>query len=412
MAEKQIATTEATGTVAVRDETLAGLLERPEYRNRFRDVLGQRAGEFMSSVLSLQMHTMRDVEPKSILGAAMTAASLNLPINPNLGFAYIIAYADKNRGGKKYAQFQIGYKGFVQLAMRTGKYRFMNTCRIFEGELVKYDKLTGELTIDEDKKSSEKIIGYASFFKLVNGFEHSLYMSAEQVVAHGKQYSQSFKKGYGQWVDNFEAMALKTVLKLNLSKWGVLSVEMERAFYEDQGVKHEVDADTRYLDNDETTFPTPQIEAPKGTDTPEPPTETPVVAPEPTEKPADKPAAPKKKEEKKKTPPAKLTVMPPPAATKAPVEEKAANAREVGPNETALVAKVNEAGYLFTDFLWLAVFQQWLPAPEGYDGDPADLQGMTLPEEKLETFLEPDNFGMVVEQMAKKKAEGDKYPVS
>lgn len=405
-------------------ESLAVLLERPEYKNRFREVLGQRAGEFCSSILSLQMHTMRDVEPKSILAAAMTAASLNLPINPNLGFAYIIAYKDNaNRGGGKYAQFQIGYKGFVQLAMRTGKYRFMNCCAVCEGEFVKYDKLTGELIIDQDKKTSDKVVGYASYFKLVNGFEHAFYMTVEQVTKHGKQYSQSFKKGYGQWVDNFESMALKTVLKLNLSHWGVLSVEMEKAMYEDQGFKAEIDSSTTFIDNAEP-IPQAQIADAPGGQTEQPAAAATTEAPATTQQPAaatptaattEKPPA---KAPKKKAP--KLSVVPPPpaqaetAAAAAPAEQaQPANARVISENERLVAEKVSAAGFQWSAFIWMAVFQKWAPAPEGYDrekGDVADLDGVVLSEDFLIECQDDDNWQLILEQLNKKKAEGNEYP--
>lgn len=392
-------------TVAVRDEnSLAALIERPEYKNRFHDVMGLRAPQFMSSVLSLQMHTMRDVEPKSIIAAAMTAASLDLPINPNLGFAYIIAYKDNNRGGVKYALFQIGYKGFVQLAMRTGQYRFMNATRIFEGELVKADKLTGELIINQEARKSDKIVGFASYFKLVNGFEHALYMSVEEVTKHGKRYSQSFKKGYGLWVDDFESMALKTVLKLNLSKWGVLSVQMERAMYEDQGMKRDIDAEVTYVDNAD---PIPAAQITDRTQAPAAPTE---AAPAATETPTVETPVKEKKTPKKKgslklaaAPDEKKEKAPVPvaAATPAPSEEKPPG----GPFAKKLVEKLNEAGLLLADFVAFAFYQKWLKAPDGYSDDigDVDLSTVIMEEAQVDEFLETDNWLMIVEELQKQK---------
>lgn len=388
--------------VATRDEnSLAVLMERPEYKNRFNDVMGARAGQFMSSVLSLQMHSMRDVDARSILASAMTAASLDLPINPNLGFAYIVAYADKNRGGQKFAQFQMGFKGFIQLAIRTRQYRFLNACKVFEGELVRYDKLTGELVIDEEKKKSDTVVGFASFLRLTNGFEHALYMTVDQVTAHGKQYSQSFKKGYGLWVDNFEAMALKTLIKLLLSKWGVLSVQMEKALYEDQGVKLDINAEGRYLDNIEPIAapqiggPSPETPAPETPAAPAP--ETPAAT---TTPPAETTPPPKDKDKKKKKAP-KLEVLPEPAkgdtpAAPAPTAET--------PHATEVAKRLNEAGHLRTDFLLIAVKNKWLDAPNDFEGDPADLEDMVIPEDKAEVFLEKDNWDLVLEQIAKAKA--------
>lgn len=394
-----------------RDEnSLAVLIERPEYKNRFGDVMGQRAPQFLSSLLSLSMTTMKDVEPKSIISAAMTAASLDLPINPNLGFAYIIAYKDGNRGGQKFAQFQMGYRGFVQLAMRTRQYRFINACKVFDGELVKYDKLTGELIIAEDKKKSDNVIGYASFFRLTNGFEHSLYMTKEQVDQHAKRYSQAYQKGWkSMWKDDFDAMALKTVLKLNLSKWGVLSVQMEKGLFEDQAVKIDLDAPSHYPDNSEP-IPAAQIEDLKSAGAT---TETPAAAGETTT--ATPPAA---KEKKKATPKKEklALVTEVPGAGAKPAEGNSQPAAVPAPenNATQLAKKINEAGFMMTDFLVFAVWNKWFDAPEGYfttaedgarvPGDPADLEEMVVPEEKAATFIETDNFAMILERLQANRA--------
>ena len=388
------------------EDSLAVLIERPEYKNRFGDVMGNRAPQFLSSLLSLSMTAMRDVEPKSIIAAAMTAASLDLPINQNLGFAYIIAYKDKHRGDRKYAQFQMGYKGFVQLAMRTRQYRFINTCRVFEGELVKYDKLTGELIIAEERKKSDQVIGYASYFRLTNGFEHSLYMTREQVDKHAKQYSQAYAKGWSSiWKDDFDSMALKTVLKLNLSKWGVLSVQMEKGIFEDQSVKIDIDAESRYPDNSEAVIPPAQIGNGSAMETP---TATDPVESK-TEEPAKKRGRPKK-EKLELAPPEKTTSAPQQSAPEKDKasESPAATSTPEKPNSEVFAEKLNTAGFLMSEFLVFAVWNRWLPAPEDYfgtedgarvAGDPADLEGIIIPEDKAATFLEPDNWAMIVEQL-------------
>lgn len=399
--------------LAARDEnSLAVLIERPEYKNRFGDVLGQRAPQFLSSLLSLSMTSMRDVEPKSIIAAAMTAASLDLPINQNLGFAYIIAYKDNNQGGKKFAQFQMGYKGFVQLAQRTRQYRFINACRVFKGELVKYDKLTGELIIAEDKKESDEVVGYASFFSLTSGFEHSLYMTVEQVDKHARLYSQAYNKGWkSMWKDNFDAMALKTVLKLNLSKWAPLSIQMEKGMFEDQAVKVDVDASARHIDNLEP-MASPQIEDLKSANN-EPTGSAPTSGEQP-------PAGESPKEEKKGRgrPPKKesLKVEPPSQLASAPAE-KVAIAAVVGASDDSAVLrftkKLNDAGFMLIEFLVFAVWCKWLDAPDGYftmegderiPGDPADLEGLVIPDDKVETFLEPDNWELIVDHLKKRKS--------
>lgn len=147
------------------------------------------------------------------------AASLDLPINQNLGFAYIIPYGNE-------AQFQMGYKGYIQLAMRTGQYQTINAAEVYEGEIVKQNRFTGEYEFGE--KTSDKIVGYIAYFKLVNGFEKYLYMSIEEMQAHAKKFSKNYKGGTDKWgITDFHSMAIKTVLKRLISKYGILSIEMQ-----------------------------------------------------------------------------------------------------------------------------------------------------------------------------------------
>src|SRR3990172_142226 len=132
--------------------------------------------------------------------SAMMAAALDLPINPNLGFAYIIPYGDQ-------AQFQMGYKGFIQLALRSGQFKTIASCPVYEGQLISENPLTG-FVFDFTKKTSETIIGYAAYFKLLNGFEKTEYWTKDKVEKHAKRFSQSFKKGEGTWVSDFDSMAM------------------------------------------------------------------------------------------------------------------------------------------------------------------------------------------------------------
>lgn len=216
--------TELSIVAAVKKELAA-----EEMKKRFESVLGEKAAAFMASITSLvgSKTNFNEVAPPTILAAAFIAATLDLPINPNLGFAYIIPY-------KNVAQFQMGYKGFIQLALRTGQYKTINATEIYEGELVERNRLTGVIKIDTGQKKSDTIIGYAAYFQLVNGFEKSLYMSLDEIQAHGKRYSQSYAKPEGLWRNNLHAMALKTVLKMLLSKYGILSTQMQRAIGSDQ----------------------------------------------------------------------------------------------------------------------------------------------------------------------------------
>ena len=195
-------------------------------KKKFNDVLDKGSGAFVTALLSLVKATpqLQQCDPKTILSAAMTAATMKLPINPNLGFAYIVPY-------KTEASFQIGYKGIIQLAMRTGQYKTINASVVREGEIEDIDFITGEII--RGKRISDQVIGYIAYFKLVNGFEKTLYMTKEDMEAHATQFSQAYgaDKRYGKsrsvWTTNFDAMALKTVLKQLISKYGIMSIDMQ-----------------------------------------------------------------------------------------------------------------------------------------------------------------------------------------
>lgn len=215
-------------------------------QRRIKEVLGSKANQFVTSLIRIVNDNalLQKASPESLLGAAMTAATLDLPINQNLGYAYIVPY-------KNEAQLQLGWKGFVQLALRSGQFLRINASDVREGEIIERNRLTGEIKfnwLDDNEREQAKIIGYVSYFRLLNGFESTYYMSVDEIKAHAKKYSQTYKKGYGVWVDNFEAMALKTVIKLNLSKNAPLSIEMQRAIETDQAVINE-SYEPIYIDN-------------------------------------------------------------------------------------------------------------------------------------------------------------------
>lgn len=225
--------------------TLQSLLTQESVKKRFEEMLGKKAAGFISSIMSATKLTpaLQRCKPETILSASVIAATLDLPIQNNLGFAALVPYGDE-------ATFQMMWRGYVQLAMRTGQYKTMNVCEVYEGELIKYDRFTGEMVLDETKKSSDKIIGYTAFFKMVNGFEKRVYWTVQQIEAHGKKYSKSYAHSSGQWKLNFDAMAKKTVLKMLLSKFGILSVDMQlqQAIVADQSVPTE-DGEFEYVDN-------------------------------------------------------------------------------------------------------------------------------------------------------------------
>jgi recombination protein RecT len=231
-------------------DAIAGLLSQESIRSRFEQVLGKKAAGFMSSVISAvnSNSELKKADPMTVISAAAVAASLDLPINPSLGFAHIVPY---KKDGVPIAQFQMGWRGFVQLGMRSGQYRTLNVCPVYEGELTENNRFTGEMHFDEKKKTSDKIIGYVAYFKLLNGFEKYLYMTVEQVMAHGKRYSKSFGHENGKWKTDPEAMSMKTVLKMLLSKFGILSIEMQSAVQYDQSVIKNMDGKFEYSDNPE-----------------------------------------------------------------------------------------------------------------------------------------------------------------
>jgi len=206
---------------------IKGLMANEIVKSKFAEILGKNAPAFISSVVTLSTTTkLQECEPRSILASAIAAASLNLQVTPTLGFAAIIPYG-------KQAQFQIMSKGLIQLALRTGQFRTINVTEIYEGEMQNENRLTGEFDFT-GKKLSNNVVGYAAYFELMNGFSKALYMSTEQIKAHGKKFSKTYDFAGASWKQNFEAMARKTVLKLLLSRYAPLSVEMQSAIQQDQ----------------------------------------------------------------------------------------------------------------------------------------------------------------------------------
>jgi len=205
--------------------TLKALLNTDSVKKRFEEILGKRSQQFVTSILNLYNSdtNLQKCEPMSIISSSMVAASLDLPVDKNLGYAWIIPYGNR-------AQFQLGYKGYIQLALRTGQYKHINVIEVYEGELQKWNRLTEELEIDFDQRKSDKVVGYAAYFELTNGFKKTVYWTKEEVEKHRKQFSKS---DFG-WKNDWDAMAKKTVLKNMLAKWGILSIEMQKAIVDDE----------------------------------------------------------------------------------------------------------------------------------------------------------------------------------
>jgi len=226
--------------------TLRSLISSPAYQARFKEVLGEKAQQFCTSIINVG-NTMQDVEPNSIIQSAMIAAALDLPVDKNLGFAWIVPY---KKGGEKYAQFQMGFKGYIQLGLRTGQYKRMNARAINAEAFGGYDEV-GEPVIDWSKVDESKpVVGYVFAFSLVNGFAKVAYWPKSRVEEHAKRYSQSFRGGYeSPWKTHFDEMALKTVIKNELARWGILSIQMQEAMSKDQAVI-DVEGKVTYVDNE------------------------------------------------------------------------------------------------------------------------------------------------------------------
>lgn len=213
---------------------VSSLLDREGYRRRFDELLGKRAPQFVSSIVSMVSADKNLQEafrnaPLTVIQSALKAATYDLPIDTALGYAYVVPFRNK---GTMEATFILGYKGMLQLALRTGVYKTINVVDVREGELKRYDRLTEEVEIDfvedEDEREALPIVGWAGYFRLINGTEKTIYMTRKQIEAHEKKHRKGQYMGKG-WRDDFEAMARKTVLRRLLGTWGIMSIDYQRA---------------------------------------------------------------------------------------------------------------------------------------------------------------------------------------
>ena len=224
------------------------MIKDEEVQKRFNAILGDNAPAFLMSVLNCTANSekLATAEPSSVLMAAAVAATLNMPIDPNLGMAYIIPYVDRTRNSATFAQFQIGYKGLIALCHRSEKFVRINVEPVYDGELKSIDRLTGDIEFDwiqdNDVRNASKMIGVVAYFELTNGFKKTYYMSDAELEKHGKKYSQTYKKGFGLWKDDNIGMKKKTVLKLLIDKFAPKSVDMQKAIRTDQAVVGDYDA--------------------------------------------------------------------------------------------------------------------------------------------------------------------------
>lgn len=239
-----------------KDLTFGAYMTSTGIKNRINQVIGsEKDGKrFISSIVSAVSTNpaLAECDNGSIVSAALLGESLKLSPSPQLGNYYLVPYNDKNKG--KVAQFQLGYKGYIQLAIRSGQYKKLNVLAIKEGELIKYDPLNEEIDVqlidDELKREKAKTIGYYAMFEYVNGFRKSIYWSKEKMEAHALQYSQGYraKKGYTFWEKDFDSMAFKTMLRQLISKWGIMSIDLQQAYESDMAVINE-DGSKEYVDN-------------------------------------------------------------------------------------------------------------------------------------------------------------------
>ena len=222
--------------------TIQSLVHNEEFVSKAQDILQDGTPQFMASVLTLANSNklLGECDPIKLYNCCLMAAALKLPFNQNLGQAYIVPF-------KGEPQLQIGWKGFIQLAQRSGQFKRINCSDVREGEITDRDRLTGEVYfdwLDDAEREKKPVIGYVAYFELLNGYQQTLYMSKTEVEAHAKKYSQTYTQGFGVWKDNFDAMARKTLIKRILNQFAPLSVDMAKAMEYDQA-----DANGRYPDN-------------------------------------------------------------------------------------------------------------------------------------------------------------------
>ena len=229
---------------------LKATLNAPSVKAKFEEMLGKRAPQFMTSITSVVGNNalLQKADVNSIIMGAATAASMDLPLNPNLGYAALVPFNSKEGC---FAQLQIQVKGWVELFLRSGLCQNIICETVYEGQLVKKNKFTGEYVFDEDAKKSDKVIGYMSYFRLSNGFEKYEYMTVEEVKAHAQKFSQTYRKGIGPWKEMFEQMAQKTTLKRLLTKWAPKSIEMQQMAMFDQAI---IRGDINDMENAETVY--------------------------------------------------------------------------------------------------------------------------------------------------------------
>lgn len=273
----QLQTVKQKFSVAIQSDT---------YKNLINRTLGDkdRATRFIASISSAVAtnQSLQECDAGTILSGALLGESLNLSPSPQLGQYYLVPFNDSKKGCKV-AQFQLGYKGYIQLAIRSGQYKKLNVLAIKKGELIRYDPLNEEIEVklieDEEERETAETIGYYAMFEYTNGFKKSLYWSKRKMLSHADKYSQAFslnatkgkypKVAYqdyeagnydkkdewlysSYWYKDFDGMAYKTMLRQLISKWGIMSIDMQQAMEQDMATIN-TDGTYEYVDNDVST---------------------------------------------------------------------------------------------------------------------------------------------------------------
>lgn len=266
---------------------IAAYMSNQAVRNQINMVVGKHAEGFITSIVSAVQTNpaLQECTKQSILSAALLGEGLKLSPSPQLGHYYLVPFKN-NRQGTTEAQFQLGYKGYLQLAIRSGQYKKINVLAIKEGELVRYDPLEETIEVnlidDEVARENAPTVGYYAMFEYVNGFRKAMYWSRQKMESHAQKYSKGYAahKGYTFWEKEFDAMALKTMIRQLISKWGIMSIELQNAIESDQAVIRE-DGTKDYVDvveEPQVTMPTPEtmpIKEPEPMPTAMPQPETP-----------------------------------------------------------------------------------------------------------------------------------------
>lgn len=258
---------------------LTAYLTQDAVKNQINNVIGGANGQrFISAIVSAVNNNpqLQECTNQSILSGALLGESLKLSPSPQLGQYYLVPFNDRNVG--KVAQFQLGYKGYIQLAIRSGQYKKLNVLAIKDGELVKFDPLNEEIEVDliEDEEQREKAptIGYYAMFEYTNGFKKAIYWSKRKMEQHALTYSAGYraKKGYTFWEKDFDAMAYKTMLRQLISKWGIMSIDMMSAMDADMAVINQ-DGTKNYVDNEPEPIEVPSEKVEKPAEPEQPPKE-------------------------------------------------------------------------------------------------------------------------------------------